>query len=74
MGKRHYGLPDYVIMASLGIDPGLWEEGGLNDGIYGSLYHADTMSIGDRIGGPIILTRYIPQIERLWKQGNVLGY
>ncbi len=62
------------ILASLGINPKLPEEGGLNDGIYGSLYHADTLSLGDRIGGPIILTRFKPQIERLWNDDNWLGF
>lgn len=74
MGKKYYGLPDYVIMASLGINPGLWEEGGLNDGIYGSLYHADHFSLADRIGGPIILAQGVPQIERLWDEDNILDF
>jgi len=70
MGKNYHGLPDYVIMASLGIDPKLHEDAwftgeGPNDGIYGGLWLADTLSLGDRMGGPIILTRFMPQIDRL---------
>ena len=71
MGKRYYGLPDYVIMASLGIDPKLHEEAwftgeGPTNGIYGGLGLSDTLSLGDRMAGPIILTRFKPQIERLF--------
>ena len=74
MGGDYYGLPRYVILASLGIDPGLPEQGALNDGIYGSLYYANPASIGDRIGGPIILTRGTSQIDRLWNDDNILGF
>lgn len=74
MGQRYAGLPRYVILAQLGIDPGLPEEGALNDGIYGSLYHANPASIGDRIGRPIILTLGKPQIERLAGDGGILGF
>lgn len=74
MGRRYYGLPRYVILAQLGIDPGLPEEGALNDGIYGSLYYANPASIGDRIGRPIILTLGKSQIERLAGDDGILGF
>lgn len=60
MGRRYTGMPDYLIFASLGIDPGLkpltpWPQ---PDGLmYGSLWFADTLSLADRMAGPIMLTK-----------------
>lgn len=60
MGRRYAGTPDYLILASFGIDPGLkplnpWPQ---PDGrMYGSLWFADTLSLADRMAGPIMLTK-----------------
>jgi len=68
MGGRYYGLPRYVILAQLGIDPDLeplWPFP-RSTGMYGNLWDVDTLSLGDRIGGPIMLARRGPsQIELL---------
>jgi len=69
MGKRYYGLPRYVILAQLGIDPDLKPLTTFprpTGAMYGGLWFADTLNLGDRIAGPIMLTRGGPsQIELL---------
>ncbi len=69
MGGRYARLPDYKIMAMMGVDPGLdplWPFPQAAGAMYGSLWFADTFNLGDRIAGPIMLTRGGPtQIELL---------
>lgn len=60
MGGRYAKLPDYLVLASLGIDPGLdpldpYPQ--VTGQMYGSLWFADTMNLGDRMAGPIMLAR-----------------
>jgi len=78
MGKRYYGQPRYVILASFGIDPNLpeplWKMNGITRGLYGDLEQEDSWSLGDRIGGPIILARYKSQIDRLKKDDSWWGF
>ena len=78
MGGRYYGLPRYVILASFGIDPKLpeelWKMNGTAQGLYGDLEQQNMYSIGDRIGGPIILIRNMSQIDRLKKDDNWWGF
>jgi len=69
MGKRYYGLPRYMILAQLGIDPDLKPLTTFprpTGAMYGGLWFADTLNLGDRNAGPIMLTRGGPsQIELL---------
>lgn len=60
MGGRYAKLPDYLVLASLGIDPGLdpLDPYPLATGqMYGSLWFADTMNLGDRMAGPVMLAK-----------------
>lgn len=60
MGGRYAKLPDYLILASMGIDPGLDPPDPYPQAtgqMYGSLWFADTLNLGDRMGGPVMLAR-----------------
>lgn len=60
MGGRYAGLPDYLIKASFGIDPGIKPLDPFpqpNGQMYGSLWFADTTDIGDRMAGPVMLAK-----------------
>ena len=78
MGKRYYGLPRYVILASLGIDPDLKPLTTFprpTGEMYSSLWFEDTLSLADRMAGPIMLTRGgDTQIKRLWDDDKWLGF
>lgn len=60
MGGRYVKLPDYLVLASMGIDPGLDPLDPYpqpTGAMYGSLWFADTLNLGDRMAGPIMLAR-----------------
>lgn len=60
IGGRFANLPDYLVLASFGVDPGLDPLDPFPQAtgqMYGSLWFADTMSLGDRMGGPVMLAK-----------------
>lgn len=69
MGGRYARLHDYKILALMGVDPGLeplWPFPQPDGRMYGSLWFADTLSLADRMAGPIVLIKGGPsQIEQL---------
>lgn len=60
MGGRYAKLPDYLVLASMGIDPGLEPLDPYPQAtgqMYGSLWFADTMNLGDRMAGPVMMAK-----------------
>jgi len=60
MGGRFAKLPDYLVLASMGIDPGLDPLDPYPQAtgqLYGSLWCANTTDIGDRMAGPVMLAK-----------------
>ncbi len=60
IGGRFATLPDYLVLASFGLDPGLDPLDPYPQAtgqMYGSLWFADTMNLGDRMAGPVMLAK-----------------
>jgi len=69
MGGKYAKLPDYMILASFGIDPGLNPLDPYpqpTGEMYGSLWFAAPLDLADRMAGPVMLAKNSKtQVDRL---------